>query len=391
MQSCRYLITQAWAPASLKRTNRHPRLPSHTVRLRSPPPISAVAAPVKNRKAHSMPPEKAEVFKSLERWASEGLLPLLKPVEQSWQPQNFLPDSSLPFDEFKDQVKALRDRTAELPDEYFVVLVGDMITEDALPTYQSMINNLDAVGDETGASPDPWAVWTRSWTAEENRHGDLLRTYLYLSGRVDMLMVEKTVQYLIGAGMDPGTENNPYLGFVYTSFQERATFVSHGNTARLAKEGGDPVLARICGTIAADEKRHENAYARIVEKLLEVDPTGAMLAIADMMHKKITMPAHLMYDGEDPRLFEHFSAVAQRMGVYTANDYADILEFLIERWRLEKLEGLTGEGRRARDFVCGLAPRIRKLQERADERARKMGPHGVKFSWIFNKEVALTM
>ena len=149
------------------------------------------------------------------------------------------------------------------------------------------------------------------------------------------------------------------------------------------------MLARICGTIAADEKRHENAYAKIVEKLLEVDPTGAMLAIADMMQKKITMPAHLMYDGKDPLLFEHFSAVAQRMGVYTANDYADILEFLIGRWRLEKMEGLKSEGKRAQEFVCGLAPRIRRLQERADERARKMEPHGVKFSWIFNKEVAL--
>ncbi|KAK9192427.1 hypothetical protein WN944_003117 [Citrus x changshan-huyou] len=103
--------------------------------------------------------------------------------------------------------------------------------------------------------------------------------------------------------MDPGTENNPYLGFVYTSFQERTTFISHGNTARLAKEGGDPMLARICGTIASDEKRHENTYARIVEKLLEVDPTAAMMAIVDLMNKKITMPAHLMYVGHDPRLF----------------------------------------------------------------------------------------
>lgn len=165
--------------------------------------------------------------------------------------------------------------------------------------------------------------------------------------------------------------------------------MSHGNTARMAKEGGDPVLARICGTIAADEKRHETAYARIVEKLLEVDPSGAMLAIADMMRKKITMPAHLMYDGRDPKLFEHFSAVAQRLGVYTADDYADILEFLIGRWKLEKMEGLTAEAQRAQDFVCGLAPRIRKLQERADERARKMEPLGVKFSWIFDKEVVL--
>ncbi|WKA10408.1 hypothetical protein VitviT2T_027980 [Vitis vinifera] len=370
---------------NLTRPLRPPR-PSLTFRQQT---FSAVAAPARQQVTHSMPPEKVEVFKSLEGWASEWVLPLLKPVEQLWQPQDFLPDPAQPFDAFSEQVRELRDRTAELPDEYFVVLVGDMITEDALPTYQTMINTLDGVRDETGASASPWAKWTRSWTAEENRHGDLLRTYLYLSGRVDMRMIERTVQYLISAGMDPGTENNPYLGFVYTSFQERATFVSHGNTARLAKDGGDPVLARICGSIAADERRHENAYSRIVEKLLEVDPTGAMLAIADMMRKKITMPAHLMYDGCDPRLFEHFSAVAQRLGVYTADDYADILEFLIGRWKLEKLEGLTGEGRRAQDFVCGLAPRIRKLQERADERARKMGPQGARFSWIFNKEVAL--
>ncbi|KAM3759436.1 hypothetical protein ACB098_01G119900 [Castanea mollissima] len=388
-QSIHMFSTQnlSWVPLLKQPTNA-------VILRRSPPPITAVSAAtatiaLPQRRAHTMPPEKAEVFKSLENWATKSVLPLLKPVEQCWQPQDFVPDPALPFEEFKDQVRALRDRTAELPDEYFVVLVGDMITEEALPTYQTMINTLDGVRDESGASPDPWAVWTRAWTAEENRHGDLLKTYLYLSGRVDMLMIEKTVQYLIGAGMDPGTENNPYLGYVYTSFQERATFVSHGNTARLAKESGDPVLARICGTIASDEKRHENAYVKIVEKLLEVDPTGAMLAIADMMKKKITMPAHLMYDGRDPRLFEHFSGVAQRLGVYTADDYADILEFLIGRWGLERLEGLNGDGRRAQDFVCALAPRIRKLQERADERARKMEKHKVKFSWIFNKELLL--
>lgn len=188
---------------------------------------------------------------------------------------------------------------------------------------------------------------------------------------------------------DPGTENNPYLGFVYTSFQERATFISHGNTARLAKENGDPVLARVCGTIAADEKRHETGYGKIVEKLLEIDPSGAMLAIEDMMRKRITMPAHMMSDGRDPRLFDHFSAVAQRLGVYTARDYADIVEFLVGRWRLEGLEGLGPAGRRAQDFVCGLPQRIRKLQERAEERARKSEPCRVRFSWIFDREVTL--
>ncbi|CAM8910979.1 hypothetical protein QQ045_032876 [Rhodiola kirilowii] len=69
----------------------------------------------------------------------------------------------------------------------------------------------------------------------EKRHGDLLNNYLYLTGRVDMRQFEKTIQYLIGSGMDPKTENNPYLGFIYTSFQERATFISHGNTLDLRK------------------------------------------------------------------------------------------------------------------------------------------------------------
>uniref|UniRef100_A0A6B7FFY3 Acyl-[acyl-carrier-protein] desaturase n=1 Tax=Leucas cephalotes TaxID=1260214 RepID=A0A6B7FFY3_9LAMI len=334
---------------------------------------------------HSMPREKIEIFDSLRDWAKNNILVHLKQVEKSWQPTDFLPDSA--SDGFHEQVKELRERCKEIPDEYFVVLVGDMITEEALPTYQTMINTLDGVRDETGASPSPWAIWTRAWTAEENRHGDLLNRYLYLSGRVDMRQIEKTIQYLIGSGMDPRTENNPYLGFIYTSFQERATFISHGNTARLAKEHGDLKLAQICGTIAADEKRHETAYTKIVEKLFEVDPDGTVLGLADMMKKKISMPAHLMYDGKDDDLFQHFSAVAQRLGVYTAKDYADILEFLVGRWEVEKLTGLSGEGRRAQDYVCGLPPRIRRLEERAQ--ARKQGVSPVPFSWLFGREIML--
>jgi hypothetical protein len=223
-----------------------------------------------------------------------------------------------------------------------------------------------------------------------------------------MKSIELTIQNLIGSGMDPKTENNPYLGFVYTSFQvrgsrglyrcgrgrargvladggacmgsgaatarlrpwescgrtaatlrrraaallptnspaprslpplhsllppaqERATKVSHGNTARHALEFGDELLAKMCGSIASDEGRHEIAYQRIVEKLYELDPDGSVMAFADMMRKQIVMPAHLMDDGEHAttnvgrNLFADFSSVAERSGVYTAFDYADIM------------------------------------------------------------------
>jgi len=388
-------------------TSQPPKLPSFALQqkstLRSPKffmasTLSSASKEVENPKkpftpprevhvqvTHSMPPQKIEIFKSMENWAEQNILIHLKPVEKCWQPQDFLPDPA--SDGFHDQVKELRERAKEIPDDYFVALVGDMITEEALPTYQTMLNTLDGVRDETGASPTSWGIWTRAWTAEENRHGDLLNKYLYLTGRVDMRQIEKTIQYLIGSGMDPRTENSPYLGFIYTSFQERATFISHGNTARHAKEHGDSKLAQICGTIAADEKRHETAYTKIVEKLFEIDPDGTVMAFADMMRKKISMPAHLMYDGRDDNLFEHFSAVAQRLGVYTARDYADILEFLVGRWNVEKMTGLSAEGRKAQDYVCRLPPRIRRLEERAQGRAKEAPT--VPFSWLFDREVKL--
>ena len=75
-----------------------------------------------------------------------------------------------------------------------------------------------------------------------------------------------TIQNLITSGMDPKTENNPYLGFIYTSFQERATKISHGNTASHATQYGDKALGKICAAIAGDEARHEKAYIKIVDE-----------------------------------------------------------------------------------------------------------------------------
>ena len=72
--------------------------------------------------------------------------------------------------------------------------------------------------------------------------------------------------------------------------QERATKVSHGSTARLAMAKGDEHLAKLCGLIAADEGRHEAAYKRTFHAILQRDPSGGMIAFADMMRKQIVMP-----------------------------------------------------------------------------------------------------
>ncbi|CAM6081505.1 unnamed protein product [Calypogeia fissa] len=337
----------------------------------------------------NVPEEKLEVVKSMTGWATNHLLPLLKPVEKCWQPQDYLPSFSSPT--FYEEVKELQERTANLPDDYLVCLVGDMITEEALPTYQTMLNTFEGVRDSTVCSNGPWGVWLRGWTAEENRHGDLLNKYLYVSGRVDMKMIERTTQHLISSGMAPQIDNDPYNGFIYTSFQERATFISHDNTAIHAKKYGDTKLATICKMIAADEKRHEIAYTRVMSRIFELDPSNAVLAFEEMMKKKITMPAHLMFDGEDDKLFDNYASVAQRVGVYTASDYVSIMEHLIKTWNVESLTGLSRDAERAQDFVCNLPQRFRRLAERANEQnRRRVGPPPRKtFSWVFNKEVEL--
>ena len=81
---------------------------------------------------------------------------------------------------------------------------------------------------------------------------------------------------------------------MYTSFQELATNVSHRRVATLSKKAGNDRLAKICGVIAADEARHANAYLDFVKRIFEIDASEIMLALEDMMRKRIVMPAHLL-------------------------------------------------------------------------------------------------
>ena len=121
-----------------------------------------------------------------------------------------------------------------------------------------------------------------------------------------MRAIELTIQYLIRGGFNPGIQQDPYRGFIYTSFQERATRVSHRNVSHLALKAGDENLKTICGLIAGDEGRHEKAYTSFVAKIIEMDPSNLVLAFRDMMQHQIVMPAQLMTDGRDPALLSTF-------------------------------------------------------------------------------------
>ena len=315
-----------------------------------------------------------EVMNFLEKDVDKLIQKYLIPIEDIWQPTDFLPNPD--SNSFFDEIKEIRELAKELPYDFWVVLVGDMITEEALPTYESWLMEVEGVGQ---TERNGWSKWVRHWTAEENRHGDVLNKYLYLSGRVNMREIEKTTQYLISDGFDIGTDRDPYKNFVYTSFQELATYISHNRVSKIAKAKGNKQLAKMCRIVAGDEMRHHNAYSEFVRRIFEVDPSQMMMAFHYMMKRKIVMPAHFLRESGDKisSAFEEFSNTAQRIGVYTAMDYVEILEKLIKTWDLDKISNLTDEAEKARDYLMKLPARMARIADRLT-----IPENSFKFKWV---------
>jgi acyl-[acyl-carrier-protein] desaturase len=211
-----------------------------------------------------------------------------------------------------------------------------------------------------------WSKWVRQWSGEENRHGDALNKYLYLSGRVNMREIEITTHHLISDGFDIGTDRDPYKNFVYTSFQELATYISHNRVAKIAREYGNTQLARMCKIISGDEMRHHKAYCTFVDEIFKIDPSNMMIAFKEMMVNKIVMPAQYLRESGQSigSAFEDFSDSAQRLGVYTAQDYIDIMQKLIEIWDIASIKNLTDEAEKARDYLMKLPARMQRITER---------------------------
>jgi len=317
-----------------------------------------------------------EVMQTLESKVSTFMDDFLIPADTIWQPTDFLPNSQK--DTFFEEVKELRELAKELPYDFWVTLVGDTITEEALPTYESWLMDVEGVNQMEGKG-NAWSKWVRQWTGEENRHGDVLNKYLYLSGRVNMREIEITTHHLIADGFDIGTDRDPYKNFVYTSFQELATYISHNRVAKLARDYGNNSLSRMCRIISGDEMRHHKAYCTFVDEIFKIDPSNMMVAFKEMMVNKIVMPAHFLRESGQSigTAFEDFSDSAQRLGVYTAQDYIDIMQKLIDVWDIASIKNLTDEAEKSRDYLMKLPARMQRIAERI-----KISQEITRFKWV---------
>lgn len=255
-----------------------------------------------------------------------------------------------------DEMRQLRERAAALGTAVRVAVALNMLTEEGLPNFHRII------AAHVGEIP-AWDRWMRLWTAEEDRHGNVLRDYARDAALYDMARLDTMQFEYLRAGFDPEWAGSPYRLVAYTSLQERATQIAHANTAR-ACAGAEPQLQRILAHLASDELRHCAFYRDNFALLLEVDPDNALLELA-------TVAPALGMPGQTIPGYLMMAEIEREAGIFGPREYATLVDESLQYWDIEHLEPHGGTAREARDTLLELPARLHRLADLLDTRKRR--------------------
>jgi len=309
---------------------------------------------------------KSEVLQELEPYVATLMEDHLK-KRRLWMPSDFLPaDEQMDEDQHR-LLDKLRDRARGINDAVRVAVVVGMLTEEGLPHFHRLLSNY--LGNES-----VWLKWNFMWTAEEDRHGGVLRDYARDARLFKMREVEMMQYAYQESGFTPDWDKDPYRVFVYTTLQERATQYSHRNTGKLAGEE-EPLLKGILSNIAADEARHFSFYRNVFAKILELDPNRALVSALAIM-PSIEMP------GASMPAFKDMADIVRRIGIYGPWEYKQIVEEAIAFWQIEVLTGLSDVGRKMQEKIMNIPSRLQKVAEYLERRTQSKS---FSFEFIYNR------
>ncbi|MDP9141996.1 MAG: acyl-ACP desaturase [Pseudomonadota bacterium] len=288
-----------------------------------------------------------------------------------WMPSELLPASDLSDTDYDAELKVLRERARGLPDSVRVALALNLLTEEGLPHFHRLVAQY--MGHD-----GVWAEWNNLWTAEEDRHGCVLRDYVRDARVFDLRPLEQMQYEYIEAGFNPEWKEDPYRLLAYTSLQEKATQVSHSNAGRVAGQY-DPQLQRILAHICADEARHYAFYRDSFTAVLKLDTNRALASLAAVA-PALAMPGHKIAG------FAQMSEVERRGGIYGPREYLKLVEDLVKHWAIDTLGGLSSAGRAAQEKIMQLPSRLQRMAEYVESKA-----HSRSFSFDFIYQRAFEM
>jgi acyl-[acyl-carrier-protein] desaturase len=280
-----------------------------------------------------------------------------------WMPSELLPANEQSDPETEAELQAMRTRAKSLPDSVRVALALNLLTEEGLPHFHRLVAVY--MGYE-----GPWAEWNNMWTAEEDRHGCVLRDYVREARVFDMAHLERLQYQYIESGFNPGWFGDPYRLLAYTSLQEKATQTAHSNAGRIAGNH-EPKLQKILAHISADESRHYVFYRDSFAAVLKADTNRALAALAAVA-PALAMPGHNI-EG-----YAQMSEVERRAGIYGPREYLKLVEELVRHWTIDKLTGLTSLGRAAQDKIMTLPKRLARMADYIESKS-----HARTFSFDF--------
>jgi acyl-[acyl-carrier-protein] desaturase len=245
-------------------------------------------------------------------------------------------------------------------------LIVNLLTEDNLPGYHRAIAE---VFGRDGA----WGTWVNRWTAEENRHGIVIRDYLTVTRAVDPIALERARMHHMEEGYEATHGTEMLHGIAYVSFQELATRVAHRNTGRVS---GDPICEQMLSRVAADENLHMIFYRNLLAAALEIAPNETMRAVTEVV-KAFEMPGHSI-EG-----FLRKSVIIANAGIYDLRlHHDDVLTPVLRKWGVFDRTDLTGDGDKAREELAEYLEQLdaaatkfetRREERRARQAARRAG------------------
>ena len=255
-------------------------------------------------------------------------------MTKDWHPHDYVPwDEGRNFAAMGGQDWSLEQ--SALSETAKAAMVLNLLTEDNLPSYHREIATHFG---RDGA----WGTWVGRWTAEENRHGIVMRDYLVVTRGVDPVALENARMAHMTNGYD--ADGKSMLQTVaYVTFQELATRVSHRNTGKAC---GDPVADRMLARIAADENLHMIFYRNLVDAAFDRAPDDTMRAITDEV-------VHFEMPGSDMANYRRSSVLMAKAGIYDLRQHHDdVIMPVLRKWKVFERDGLSAAGEAAREELA---------------------------------------
>ena len=305
-----------------------------------------------------------ELLQELESVAEDNVNRHLK-VARDWNPHDYVPWSD--GEDFAANGGTDYDpEQSQLGEVAKAAMITNLLTEDNLPSYHRVIA-------DNFSMDSAWGHWVGRWTAEENRHGIVMRDYLVVTRGVDPVALEEARMIHMTNGYDPmlaaaGREDEleaadlDEVGLLhsvaYVTFQELATRVSHRNTGKACD---DPIADKMLQRIAADENLHMMFYRNICGAGMDLSPDQTLRAVTDIV-TNFQMPGAGMPN------FRRHGVLMAKHGIYDLRQHLEeVVMPVLKKWNVFGRTDFGPEGEKTREELAAFLEQLEKDTVRFEE------------------------